>query len=253
MKSRASNGVLAAASRAVSAGRLPFLLDQPQHRSMVEILGADVVRPRVRRHDHRRDPEPVPVIALRPLVQVLLALDQAREQRPQQPLRRGTAADRAPSFHVVGKAGHARTSSPCPRRPRPPRCPRGRPRCRRGPATASSGRWSRSRRTARRPAAGGLPPDDPAQPRGLQPGRPVHRGIRRSPAPATGQPARGLRARWHAGVRRPAVGGRALAGAPGRHARRRLGGVQEYVRDAAVAGQQAAGRCRRRRLRRGRR
>ena len=44
-----------------------------------------------------------------------------------------------------------------------------------------------------------------AQPRGVRPGGPVHRGIRRPPAPVAGQPAPGLRARRDAGVRRPLV------------------------------------------------
>src|ERR1700691_61930 len=57
VKRRARRGVACG-----ERGQVPLLLDKLEHGGVVEDLGADVVRTRVRRHDHRRDPEPVLVV-----------------------------------------------------------------------------------------------------------------------------------------------------------------------------------------------
>ena len=82
-------------------GQVPLLLDQLEHRGVVEGLRADVAGPGVRRHDHGRDPEPVPVVPLRPGVQVLLFLDQAGSNDPQTGGQRVRAADGAAARDVV--------------------------------------------------------------------------------------------------------------------------------------------------------
>src|SRR5579872_755559 len=82
-------------------GQVPLLLDQLEHRGVVEGLRADVAVPSVRRHDHGRDPEPVPVVPLRPGVQVLLFLDQAGSNDAQTGGQHVRAADGAAARDVV--------------------------------------------------------------------------------------------------------------------------------------------------------
>src|SRR5580698_9308735 len=84
-------------------GQVPLLLDEPEHRRVVEYGRADVIRPRIRRHDHGGDPEPVPVIPVRAAGLVLLAADHAGKDRPQARLQRRRGADRAAPLDVVGR------------------------------------------------------------------------------------------------------------------------------------------------------
>ena len=70
---------------------------------MVEHGRADVVRPRIRRHDHGGNPEPVPVVPVRAAGQVLLAADHAGKDRPQQRLQGRRGADRAAPLDVIGR------------------------------------------------------------------------------------------------------------------------------------------------------
>jgi len=70
---------------------------------VVEHLRADVVRARVRRHDHGGHPEPVPVVAARPFRLVLCIVDVAWEDQPQQALQPGRGPGEAASLHVIGR------------------------------------------------------------------------------------------------------------------------------------------------------